>query len=71
MRLSISILLGLAAASTAQASGELEKRGDDGGAPESTKFNGEEVPPMVQLSGASFDEDISKGNWYVNRLISC
>jgi protein disulfide-isomerase len=33
--------------------------------PQSTTFNGVEVPPMKILSGQSLDEDISKGNWYV------
>jgi protein disulfide-isomerase len=38
---------------------------DDGeNAPKSTTFNGQEVPPIKFLSPKTFDEDISKGNWY-------
>lgn len=36
----------------------------DGSAEGTTVFNGQEVPPMKQLSGEALDEDISKGYWY-------
>lgn len=38
---------------------------DDEDAILSTHFNGLEVPPMVQLNGTSYKEDISKGWWLV------
>jgi hypothetical protein len=29
-----------------------------------TTFNGQEVPPMLELSGTTVDETIAQGNWY-------
>jgi protein disulfide-isomerase len=31
-----------------------------------TIFNGETVPPMIELRKDNLDSEISKGNWYVN-----
>lgn len=33
--------------------------------PQSTIFNGQEVPPLRVLNGTTLDEDISTGYWYV------
>ena len=30
----------------------------------STIFNGQIVPPMIELRKANFDTEVSKGNWY-------
>lgn len=37
--------------------------------PQSTTFNGQEVPPLKALNGTTLDEDISTGYWYALRLI--
>lgn len=33
-----------------------------------TTFNGIEVPPMKELDGEKFDEDIKDGYWYLSPL---
>jgi protein disulfide-isomerase len=38
---------------------------EDDTAPKSTTFNGIEVPPLKDLSGDKFDEEIKDGYWYV------
>lgn len=30
-----------------------------------TVFNGQTVPPMIELGERNFDKEISHGNWYV------
>ena len=37
----------------------------DDSSPESTIFNGVEVPPIKQLTEDDFDKETSKGYWYV------
>ena len=31
-----------------------------------TIFNGAEVPPMKELDGQTFDEDVKDGYWYIS-----
>jgi len=35
-----------------------------------TIFNGEKVPPMIELTPETIDTEISKGNWYADNLHS-
>jgi protein disulfide-isomerase len=37
---------------------------EDDDAPKPTKFNGLEVPPITELRGDTFDDDIKNGYWY-------
>jgi protein disulfide-isomerase len=60
-----SLLYGLLSLATVASTfaAEASDSPDDG--PPDTIFNGQTVPPMKDLSGETFDQDISKGNWYV------
>ena len=34
-----------------------------------TIFNGQTVPPMIELGQDNLDKEISKGNWYVDVIL--
>jgi protein disulfide-isomerase len=36
-----------------------------------TVFNGQTVPPMIELGERNFDKEISHGNWYVPVVWLC
>jgi protein disulfide-isomerase len=36
----------------------------------STTFNGETVPPMIELRPDTIEAEISKGNWYIFHTLS-
>ncbi|KAK5144878.1 hypothetical protein LTR04_001448 [Oleoguttula sp. CCFEE 6159] len=42
----------------------LEKK-TDGGSPKGTMFNGQQVPPLIEINGEKIDEEISTGFWLV------
>jgi hypothetical protein len=36
---------------------------DESSEPKATVFNGQEVPPLMQMSGEKLDDEIAKGYW--------
>jgi protein disulfide-isomerase len=61
--LSLATFASTLAADTPSAQATAKKDDWDDKTPD-TIFNGETVPPMIELGPATIDTEISKGNWY-------
>ncbi|KAG9385584.1 Thioredoxin domain-containing protein [Pyrenophora tritici-repentis] len=62
--LSLATVASTFAAETPSAKPTAKSDGWDDSVPETT-FNGEKVPPMIELTPETFDKEVSKGNWIV------
>lgn len=64
--LSLAMFASTFAAETPTAQATAKKDDWDDKTPD-TIFNGETVPPMIELGPKTIDTEISKGNWYAGR----
>jgi hypothetical protein len=69
-------LLAVASPILASAKNEESVSSEASSEPKATVFNGQEVPPLMQMSGEKLNDEIAKGYWYVNygghwEMVSC